>query len=234
VVTATIELVGGGGGLIKCTGDAAAMEAAAFGKTEAWLDPSSISMAAKRENGPQLKAPEWAYGTFKAGGRPLDNLETTAGESFEGGEQTPFIIGGSMTVMNGDGSGSTALSGPREAREWAWAGYNLLAMQAPAPVAATGFNSGDRSGGSYDYKAFGDLLDWGFAYEYFGVLEVVSAGDGAPAIMTNATIEAGVDAYRCHGRFGGLHLADLGRGGAAGTDAVADVARAASCLVRQA
>ena len=71
-------------------------------------------------------------------------------------------------------------------------------------------------------------------YEYFGVLEVVSAGVGAPAIMTNATIEAGVDAYRCHGRFGGLHLADLGHGGAAGTDAVADVARAASCLVRQA
>eukprot|EP01046_Picozoa_sp_COSAG06_P063598 COSAG06_NODE_14841_length_1121_cov_0.978474_1_plen_40_part_10 len=40
MVTATVELVGGGGGLIKLSGDASAMEAAAYGKTEAWLDPT--------------------------------------------------------------------------------------------------------------------------------------------------------------------------------------------------
>ena len=59
-------------------------------------------------------------GTFKAGGRPLEGLEVTDGMSFERGEQTPFIIGGSLAT---DNPSAAALAGPQEARAFAWAGY---------------------------------------------------------------------------------------------------------------
>jgi hypothetical protein len=67
-VTVTVSVVGGGGALIKLTGDAIAMQDAAYGKVAAFFDPSGISLANDRSGGSKLKAPSWAYGTFAFGG----------------------------------------------------------------------------------------------------------------------------------------------------------------------
>ena len=57
-------------------------------------------------------------------------------------------------------------------------------------------------------------------------------------IMSNETIKQGVDAFRCHGHFGGLHLADLSGTSSAGNttseEASKDVLKAASYLTKQA
>lgn len=190
VVTVTVSLVGGGGALLKLTGDATTMRDAAYGKVEAFFDPAGISLANDRSGGSKLKAPSWAYGTFAFGGlgqtgyMPLNDLELSSGQGFEQGEQTAFIIGGSL---------SGALTGPVEAKTWAWAGYNLLSMPMPGVDDTEGYGS--------QSKAFGDLLDWGFAYGYFGVLE---AADGT--VLSDQIIQGAVDNFRCHGRMGGLVL----------------------------
>eukprot|EP01043_Picozoa_sp_COSAG02_P051924 COSAG02_NODE_5526_length_4257_cov_3.577099_4_plen_780_part_00 len=189
-VTATVSLVGGGGALIKVTGNAIAMQDAAYSKVGVFFDPAGISLANDRSGGSKLKAPAWAYGTFAFGGlgqtgyMPLNDLELSAGENFEQGEQTAFIIGGSL---NG------ALAGPAEAKMWAWAGYNLLSMPAPEMSDTQGYGS--------QSMAFGDLLDWGFSYGYFGVLE---AAEGQ--VLSDQVIKGTVDNFRCHGRMGGLVL----------------------------
>ena len=187
----TVEVVGGGGALIEISGDAVAMQDAAYGKSNYFFDPSAISLAPTQSGGTHLKAPEWAYGTFAFGGEgqtgymPLNDLELESGQSFEEGEETAFIIGGSLT---------SPLSGPREAKEWAWAGYNVLSMPAPtaADVAAFGTQS----------RAFGDLLDWGYNYGYFGTVEAA-----AGQVLPDDLVVGLVDNFRCHGRFGGLVLA---------------------------
>ena len=74
---------------------------------------------------------------------PLNDLELSSGQNFEAGEQSAFIIAGSIT---------SSLAGPSEAKEWAWAGYNMLSM--PAPTEADIAQYGGQS------EAFGDLLDW--------------------------------------------------------------------------
>jgi hypothetical protein len=202
----TVELVGGGGSLVKVSGSRARMQAAAYGKADIWFDPSTISLAGPRQGGSKLKGPEWVYGTFKQQGDPLNNLEVSDGKGFEGGEQTPFIIGGSMVDEH-----NTPLTGPQEAKAWAWASYNLLLLQMP-PVA-------DLNAYGPQSKAFGDLLDWGFSFEYFGLLEpradkgngryaTNSSSSSSSGLLALSEITAGVDAYRCHGRFGGLILAD--------------------------
>ena len=191
-VTVTVEVVGGGGALIEVAGDAAAMQAAAYGKIDLFFDPAGISLANDRAGGSKLKAPEWAYGTFAFGGMgqtgymPLNDLELESGLAFEAGEQTAFIIGGSLTA---------SLAGPSEAKAWAWAGYTVLSM--PAPSAADTAAYGPQS------RAFGDLLDWGFKFGYFGLLE-------APAgqVLDDGAIVGLVDNFRCHGRMGGLVLAN--------------------------
>jgi hypothetical protein len=193
-VTVTVQVVGGGGALIKVTGDGAAMQDAAYGKVQAFFDPAAISLAPDRSGGSKLKAPSWAYGTFAFGANqgggtgymPLNDMELASGQSFEEGEQTAFIIGGSLTAP---------LAGPVEAKEWAWAGYNVLSMPAPslADTAAYGSQS----------QAFGDLLDWGFNFGYFGVLEA-PAGE----VLSDAAVVGSVDNFRCHGRMGGLVLAN--------------------------
>ena len=131
----TIELVGGGGGLVEVAGkDANQVEQAAYSKAELWYEPGGASLAGPRQGGPPLKAPEWAFGTFKGAGRPLNNLEVEDGMSFEGGEQTPFIIGGSLAL-----EGGAPLTGPAEAQSFALAGYNLLSLQVPRNADAVAF-----------------------------------------------------------------------------------------------
>ena len=70
------------------------------------------------------------------------------------------------------------LSGPGEAKEWAWAGYNVLAMPAPSEADANSYGS--------QSQAIGDLLDWGFNFGYFGLLE---AADGQ--VLTDQQVPAG-------------------------------------------
>ena len=74
---------------------------------------------------------------------PLNDLELESGQGFEDGEQTAFIIGGSLTAP---------LSGPQEAKDWAWAGYNVLSMPVPAEADTESYGSAS--------QAVGDLLDW--------------------------------------------------------------------------
>ena len=190
-VTVTIELVGGGGALVEVTGtDAAALSDAAHGKLDYFFDPAILSLANDRSGGSELKSPSWGYGTFAFGGKgrtgylPLNDQELNSGNSFEDGEESAFIIGGSLTAP---------LAGPQEAKAWAWAGYTLLSM--PAASAADVQSYGSQS------QAFGDLLDWGFNYGYFAVLEAESG-----AVLSDAAVHGLIDNYRCHGRFGGLVL----------------------------
>eukprot|EP01052_Picozoa_sp_SAG31_P066316 SAG31_NODE_25121_length_467_cov_1.521739_1_plen_43_part_10 len=42
-----------------------------------------------------------------------------------------------------------------EAKQWAWAGYNVLSMPAPSESDAESYGAHS--------QAFGDLLDWGFS-----------------------------------------------------------------------
>ena len=211
-VTVTVEVVGGGGALIKLTGDATAMQDAAYGKVRSFFDPAGISLANDRSGGSKLKAPSWAFGTFAFGGlgqtgyMPLNNLELDSGQSFEQGEVSAFIIGGSL-----DG----ALSGPAEAKEWAWAGYTVLSMPLPSPSDTASYGPQSR--------AFGDLLDWGFSYGYFGIVE---AADGA--VMSDDAIVGSIDNFRCHGRMGGLILAR----NASDTTAVAHAAKTLRTVAR--
>ena len=55
---------------------------------------------------------------------------------------------------------------PLEAKEWAWAGYNVLSMQAPSGVDSKSYGT--------QSQAFGNLLDWGFNFGYFGLLQAPS------------------------------------------------------------
>lgn len=190
-VTVTVELVGGGGGLLQLEGLAAGMRDAAYAKSAVFFDPAGISLASDKSGGSQLKSPSWGYGSFAFGGSgntgymPLNDMELESGLPFEGGEQTAFILGGSLTAP---------LSGPKEAKAWAWAGYNMLSMPSPTPSDLSAYGAVSR--------AFGDLLDWGFSYGYFGLLE---AAEGE--VMGERQVVTLVESFRCHGRMGGLMIA---------------------------
>ena len=185
----TFEIVGGGGVLIRLSavpGSEGALSAACFAAAAKWeFKPGQLSLL----DGKGLKAPSWAYDTWHHRYRPYANLEITAGRSFEDGEQTAFIVAGSMSSLHG----GVALSGPSEAQAWAWAGFNVLAMPAPDAADLKAFGPSSR--------ALGDLLDWGYSYGYFGVAEPGQAG-----VLSMETVVDVNHAYRCHGRWGGLVL----------------------------
>ena len=65
-----------------------------------------------------LKAPSWAYDAWHSRYRPYAGLELNAGRSFEDGEQTGFVLGGSLTRA------SPAPVAAAEAQAWAWAGLD--------------------------------------------------------------------------------------------------------------
>ncbi|KAL1524011.1 hypothetical protein AB1Y20_018926 [Prymnesium parvum] len=201
----TVELVGGGGALVRLDGKPAALQDAAYGAAALFFDPAAISLAPDRSGGSELKAPDWAYGSFAFGGQgqtgymPLDDLELESGLPFEAGEQSAFFIGGGL-----DGR----LAGPHEARAWAWAGFNLLSLPAPSREDSAAYGEGS--------AAFGELLDWGYSYGYFGLL---AAAEGR--VLSGAHVRALVDNFRCHGRMGGLILASNATDGAATAAAAA-------------
>ena len=65
----------------------------------------------------------------------------------------------------------------------------------PAPSAADTRAYGEGS------QAFGDLLDWGYNFGYFGILEA-AAGE----VLSDDAVTNLINNYRCHARFGGLSL----------------------------
>eukprot|EP01043_Picozoa_sp_COSAG02_P019481 COSAG02_NODE_940_length_15773_cov_5.301263_8_plen_1082_part_00 len=211
VVSVTVSLTGGGAAFIMLTAaqpgsasSAAALRAASYA-VNSWTYRTG-AMSLNDNNGNlhdvgalSLKQPEWAYDTWHAQYRQYENLEITAGRSFEDGEQTSFIIAGSMTVP----SRSSALSGPLEAKAWAWSGFNLLAMPAPDATDAAAYGPASR--------AIGDVLDWGYAYGFFSIAEpphpespvTAAGGDG---LLSARDLTAINNNYRCHGRWAGFHL----------------------------
>ena len=184
-VRVTAELFGGGGAMVRLyAGPTPAQEAelvdAAYAMVTWTYEPGKVSLA-------QVKAPQWAYDSWHASYRPYENLEVTAGRSFEDGEQTNFIIGGSF-------AGANPPTAADEAKAWAWAGFNLLSMSAPsrADLAAYGPAS----------SAIGATLDYGYAFGFFSVVEPASSVD----VLAPSDILAINQAFRCHGRWLGINL----------------------------
>ena len=52
-------------------------------------------------------------------------------------------------------------------------------------------------------SSVGDLMDWGYSFGFFGILEP----KGAAAAFTPEDVSELTARYRCHGRFGGYWLA---------------------------
>ena len=76
-----------------------------------------------------------------------------------------------------------------EPRAWAWAGYNLLTLDAPslADLEAYGPSA----------AAVGAVLDSGYAFGFFAALEPHA---NASALTPHAVAQIN-GAYRCHGRW---------------------------------
>ena len=192
---ATVEVVGGGGALIRL------YAAPAVGATSALVDASYAKVTWTYSQGSasllNVKAPEWAYDSWHAAYRPYATLETTAGRSFEDGEQTNFIIGGSF-------AGAAPPTAADEAKAWAWAGFNLLSMSAPPAddLAAYGPIS----------EAIGATLDFGYSFGFFGMVEPSEYPDheaqasSRRKVMRPSEVLSINSAFRCHGRWAGMLL----------------------------
>ena len=91
----TVELLGGGGALVRLTaapGARAALTDACFGAGSWLFDVAApgLNQGAQANINFALKAPSWAYDSWHSRYRPYAGLEVTAGRSFEDGEQTDF------------------------------------------------------------------------------------------------------------------------------------------------
>ena len=119
-----------------------------------------------------------------------------AGRSFEDGEQTSFILGASMR-----GAAPPAAAG--EAKTWAWAGYNVLSLEAPSPTDLASYGNAS--------AAVGAVLDAGYPFGFFVVVEPStdaepSAASAVASVFTPARVVALNRAFRCHARWAGLML----------------------------
>ena len=179
----TVELVGGGGAMVRLHAAAgASAEAAVIDAAYAMVSWTYEAGAADLMS---IKAPEWAYDTWHARYRPYENLELTAGRNFEDGEQTSFIIGGSF-------AGVSPPTAADEAKAWAWAGLNLMAMSAP--------NRSDLAAYGPSSAAIGAVLDYGYAFGFFGTVEPAVGSE----VLSASQVLAINSAFRCHGRWSGL------------------------------
>ena len=91
----TVELVGGGGALVRLTaarGARAALTDACFGAGTWLFDVAApgLNQGSQANMNFALKAPSWAYDSWHSRYRPYAGLEITSGRSFEDGEQTGF------------------------------------------------------------------------------------------------------------------------------------------------
>ena len=213
ILEVTVELVGGGGALVRLSaaaGSSAVLLSACFAMCEWVYEPGSISM---NVHSPSmnfgLKAPSWAYDSWHARYRPYEGLERTAGKPFEDGEQTAFIIGASFL-------GASPPTTSEEAQAWAWAGYNLLSLEAPSAAEVKMFGPAA--------AMVGAVLDGGYTFGYFVALEPSSHVSSAALSPMDVVVLN--KAFRCHGRWAGLTLARLVNGSKASMDAA--VAAAAS------
>lgn len=133
------------------------------------------------------QAPSWAYDSWHARYRPYAGLELTAGRSFEDGEQTGFVLGGSLVRPH-------APPAAAEAQAWAGAGFNLLSVVAPSAAELRNYTGAA--------AALGGWLDNGYPFAYF----VLAEKDEEGGVLSPADVAAINRAYRCHGRWGGLLL----------------------------
>lgn len=210
----TVELLGGGAALVRLYADrakpagtppprptarapqqisvAAIVDAAFAGVT--WMyEPGLASLQ-------QIKAPQWAYDSWHSRYRPYEGLELTDGRSFEEGEQTAFLIGGSF-------AGTRPPTAADEAQAWAWAGFNLLSLSAPAMADLAAYGPAS--------KAIGAVLDYGYAFGFFAAVEPTEEA----AVMRPSEALAVNRAFRCHGRWLGLMVARNASGSGRSLDA---------------
>ena len=191
----TVEVVGGGGAFVRLypvAGGEAALLRASFSSVDWIYKKAEISMLTQGISmNTGLKAPSEAYDSWHPRYRPYDGLEKSAGHPFEdatGGEQTNFIIGASFL-------GSLPPTAADEAEAWAWAGYNLLSLEAPSDAALREYGP--------SAAAVGTVLDAGYSFGFFVTLEPrASASFLEPLDVVKLN-----RAYRCHGRWAGLVLA---------------------------
>lgn len=193
-VLVTVELVGGGGGLVRLypvPGGAAALIDACFSFIQWTYPPGDAHMSARSPSlNFGLKAPSWAYDSWHARYRPYEGLELTAGRSFEDGEQTNFIVGASFR-------GAPPPTAADEAEAWAWAGFNLLSVEAPPKDDLAVYGPAS--------AAVGTVLDQGYPFGYFAIVE---PADATPAGYFSPSDVLSLNrAFRCHGRWAGLLLA---------------------------
>ncbi len=198
-VLVTVELVGGGGGLVRlhsAPGSGAALIDACFSFIEWTYPPGEAHLSARSPSlNFGLKAPSWAYDSWHARYRPYEGLELTAGRSFEDGEQTNFIVGASFR-------GAPAPTAADEAEAWAWAGFNLLSVEAPPQDDLAKFGTAS--------AAVGTVLDNGYPFGYFAIVEpATNASSGEDGLLSPSDVLALNRAFRCHGRWAGLMLAHL-------------------------
>ena len=189
-VEVSVETVGGGGAFVRIEAlpsRRAEFVTACYAMNSWNYAPGDVSLAGTVG----LKAINYAYDAWHHRYRPYAGLELSAGRSFEQGEQTAFILAAAL----GD---AAALRGPSEAQAWALAGFNLLSVEAPVDSAG---NAPGGEHGSHVARAVGDLLDWGYSFGFFALLEP-RGGSLTPDEIVNLTAT-----YRCHGRFGGFMLA---------------------------
>ena len=233
-IVVTVELVGGGGGFVRLqarAGMQAALLDACFDFVGWTYRPAEASLSVRSPTlNVGLKQGSWAYDTFPYSYRPYEGLELTAGKRFEDGEQTAFIIGASMR-------GVPPPSVPDESKAYAWAGFNLLSLEAPSPADLSDFGNASASVGA--------VLDAGYPFGYFVVLEPSISSDSRqpelssspassheqspaaasslldsfspiplssdlapkPSSFAPSRVVALTQAFRCHARFGGLVLA---------------------------
>jgi len=190
----SVELVGGGGALVRLTaapGARAALTDACFGAGTWLFDVAApgLNQKAQANMNFALKAPSWAYDSWHSRYRPYAGLEVTAGRSFEDGEQTGFLLGGSLVRP------SHPPVAAAEAQAWAWAGFNFLALGAPTAAELHNY-----SGAATE---LGTWLDDGYSFGYFVVVE---PGEASGDAFSPAEVVALNRKFRCHGRWGGLLL----------------------------
>ena len=210
VVRVVVEMVGGGGALVRLqAADAAALLDACFSFVDWVYDPGTASLAVHSPTmDVALKAPQWAYDSWHARYRPYAGLELTTGRSFEEGEQTSFILGASF-------AGAAPPASAEDAQRWAWAGYNLLSLEAPPRADLEAYGPAT--------AAVGAALDAGYSFGYFVAMEPAAAAASTP--LAPEDVAAYNRAFRCHGRWAGLVV---GRNVSAGASADAAVAAAAA------
>ena len=215
-LSVTVELVGGGAALLRlnaASGAEAELVDACFASASWVYRPADASLNVRSPvMNVGIKAPSWAYDSWHTLYRPYEGLEVTAGRSFEDGEQTGFLIGASF-------AGASPPTDAAEAKAWAWAGYNLLSIEAPPAADLASYGAAT--------AAIGQTLDHGYPFAYFVAVEPAPR---APTLSASQVAELN-RAFRCHGRWAGLLLArDASNDGARADGAALRVASRGASL----